>query len=162
MSKTETNKILAGLTLLILVVVIVGVSLASKHNSAATPKASVVSSKTTTPTATTKTPTSTSTSSAEYKDGTYTATGNYTSPGGNENLMVKLTLSNDVVTASTVESGANDPTAESYQSIFISGYKKYVIGKKITDINVSNVSGSSLTSKGFKDALKQIENQAQA
>jgi len=166
MSRTETNKTLASLTLLVLIVVIVGVSVATSHKSAAANMFSVAPNKNSGSMNMKATPNmnmnTTATSSSTYKDGTYTATGSYTSPGGNENLMVKLTLSNNVVTASTVQSGANDPTAESYQSIFIGGYKKYVVGKKITDINVSNVSGSSLTSKGFKDALKQIEKQAQA
>jgi uncharacterized protein with FMN-binding domain len=161
MSKTEHSKILAGLTLLILVVVIVGVSVASDHKSTA------ASMPTSTPVATTKqsssstTTTTASSSSGTYKDGTYTATGTYNSPGGQEKVMVELTVSNNVVSSSSVMSGANDPTAESYQSIFIGGYKKYVVGKKLNDINVSNVSGSSLTSIGFKDALKQIEKQAQ-
>jgi uncharacterized protein with FMN-binding domain len=101
-------------------------------------------------------------SSAMYKDGTFNATGSYDSPGGKESLQVSLTLSNDVVTASSVISQANDPTATSYQTLFISGYKSRVIGKSISSIKLTNVSGSSLTSQGFDDALKQIENQAKA
>jgi uncharacterized protein with FMN-binding domain len=99
---------------------------------------------------------------SQYKDGSYRATGIYISPAGQESLGVSLTLNDDIVTASSVQSGANDPTASVYQQSFISGYKKYVVGKKVNSIRLANVSGSSLTSQGFNDALQQIEEQAKA
>lgn len=97
-----------------------------------------------------------------YKDGTYTEVGSYSSPAGTEMITVTLTLANSTVTNSMVMRGANDPTASSYQSLFISGYKGKVEGKKLSDINLTNVSGSSLTPKGFMSALQQIEKDAQA
>ncbi len=97
-----------------------------------------------------------------YKDGTYTATGSYNSPGGLETVDVTLTLSGDVVTSANVVSGARDPESRRYQSAFISGYKQYVVGKKISSINLGTVSGSSLTPKGFNDAVTKIETQAKA
>lgn len=101
-------------------------------------------------------------SSQTYKDGTYSAKGSYTSPAGAESVTVSLTIASNTVASSTVVSGANDPTATSYQSIFISGYKGYVDGKKVNEINLTNVSGSSLTPQGFMNALKEIENNAKA
>lgn len=157
-SKEEINKLGAGLTLLVLTVVIVGTVVISR------PKATLASTQAT------NTITSSSTSNSSqapasgsgYKDGTYSAIGRYDSPGGTEAVKVSLTLMGDKVSASSVQSGANDPTALSYQTIFIGNYKSFVVGKKINTIKVSNVSGSSLTSQGFNDALKQIEHQAQA
>jgi len=106
---------------------------------------------------------STSTASAAtYKDGTYTATGSYDSPGGNESITVTVTLANDTVTATSATSGANDPEAHEYQDQFISNYKQLVVGKKISDISLSRVSGSSLTSQGFNSAIQKIESQAKA
>ena len=93
----------------------------------------------------------------------YSVTGHYvTRRVAQKRLKVSLTLNDDAVSSANVTSGANDPTAASYQSIFISGYKPFVVGKKINTIRLSNVSGSSLTSQGFNDALKQIEQQAKA
>jgi len=101
-------------------------------------------------------------SSYTYKDGTYSATGSYMSPGGYDQLGVSITIKNDIVTASTATNMAGDGRSQRYEDRFISGYKQYVIGKNIANIYLTNVSGSSLTPKGFNDALTQIKSQAQA
>lgn len=105
---------------------------------------------------------SSSATSGTFKDGTYTATGSYTSPGGNESITINVTLKDGVVTETSAVSGANDPTAKQHQNEFISGYKDQVVGKKIDVIKLSRVSGSSLTSQGFNSAIQQIKQQAQA
>jgi hypothetical protein len=97
-----------------------------------------------------------------YKNGTYSATGSYMSPGGLDQLGVSLTLKDDVITDATVTDGANDGTSRRYQSIFIANYKQYVIGKKIENVKLGRVSGSSLTGQGFNAALLKIEAQAKA
>lgn len=104
----------------------------------------------------------TQTSGYIYKDGTYSATGTYMSPGGNENLPVTLVVKGDVVTDATVTVGATKNESVNWQKAFIFGYKTQVIGKKISEISLSKVSGSSLTPKGFMDALAKIETQAKA
>lgn len=101
-----------------------------------------------------------SNTAAKYKDGSYEAKGSYYSPGGQESVVVKLTLKDSKITDSAVTSGANDPTAVSYQSLFISNYMPYVIGKRIDTIKLHNIAGSSLTSQGFDQALQNIEKQA--
>jgi hypothetical protein len=156
---TNTRKLQAAFALLLLCVVIVGAVVLSRPKTA---KMTMVAATTQVSTQGATGTVSHSSTATLYRDGTYSSTTSYTSPGGLENLHVSLTLASNTVTASTVTSGANDPTAASYQSIFISGYKQYVIGKKITDIHLKNVSGSSLTPQGFNDALKQIEHQAEA
>lgn len=103
-----------------------------------------------------------STAKVNFKSGTYSATGSYDSPGGEEHLKITLTVADSVVTAASAVSDANDPTAQTYQDSFISGYKSQVVGKKLNAIQISNIAGSSLTTQGFNDALKQIENQAKA
>jgi len=97
-----------------------------------------------------------------YTNGTYTATGSYMSPGGQEQLSVTLTLVNDIITAVSVTPGAYDRRSQNYQNMFISGYQQYVIGKNIADVNLGAISGSSLTPIGFNDALAQIKSQAKA
>ncbi len=97
---------------------------------------------------------------SSYKDGTYTADGSYRSPGGTEGVGVTLTLKNDVITKVTVVSKANDPMSTRYQGMFIAGISDVVVGKKINEIKVSKISGSSLTAGGFNDAVVKIEAQA--
>ncbi|MBU6231933.1 calcium-binding protein [Patescibacteria group bacterium] len=100
--------------------------------------------------------------SSVYKNGTYTATGQYMSPGGPDQLQVTITLSNDVITSVSVVPEPGDGTSARYQSYFVSGYKQYVIGQNIDSVNLTYVSGSSLTSIGFNDALAQIKAYAKA
>jgi uncharacterized protein with FMN-binding domain len=95
-----------------------------------------------------------------YKDGTYSATGSYLTPGGTEKIDVSVTLKNDVVTSANVTPRPISSTARVFQANFAQGFKPLVVGKKISDIQLSQVSGSSLTSAGFNDALVQIETHA--
>lgn len=101
-----------------------------------------------------------SSTAAAYKDGSYTATGTYDSPGGTEHLTVSVTLQNGVITATSAKSGAGDPEAQEYQNDFLSGYKQLVVGKNISSLSLSRVSGSSLTSQGFNSAINQIKSKA--
>ncbi|MBI3888896.1 hypothetical protein HY311_03875 [Candidatus Nomurabacteria bacterium] len=97
-----------------------------------------------------------------YKDGTYTATGSYDSPGGMDKVTVTLTLKSDVVTDVSVTPIAGDSLSKKYQDMFVSGYKQFVVGQKIAGLQLSKVSGSSLTPIGFNAALTQIKAQAKA
>lgn len=96
------------------------------------------------------------------KDGQYSATGHYTSPGGDSAVAVALTLQGGMVTKVTVTPKAENPTAQQYESMFSSGIAGKIVGKKISELNVTKVSGSSLTSQGFDKAIADIEQQASA
>ena len=121
---------------------------------------------TTTPTVTpTTTPVAdkpTKTTASIYKDGTYSATGVYVSPGGGDQIGVTLTLKNDIITDISVTPKPGDNTSARFESIFAANYKPMVLGKNIATVQLSKVSGSSLTSRGFNDALNQIKAQAKA
>ena len=97
-----------------------------------------------------------------YKNGTYIASGTYNIPEGmTETIKVSVTLKNDVIIDSRVApSTSNDHESQRYQKQFIAGYKVLVTGKKISDVNLSVVSGSSLTSSGWNSAVASIEAQA--
>ncbi|MDB5181925.1 MAG: hypothetical protein JWP13_688 [Candidatus Saccharibacteria bacterium] len=95
-----------------------------------------------------------------YTDGTYRATSRYSTPGGSESIEVTISLKDNVVTTSSVQQTPNDREAAEYQAEFKQNYKPLVEGKKISDINLSRVSGSSLTSRGFNDAVENIKSQA--
>lgn len=97
-----------------------------------------------------------------YKDGTYSATGSYVSPGGRETIDLTVTIENGVITSTSL--AANDASGEArdYIQRFASGYQAEVVGKSVNEVELSRVAGSSLTSNGFNDALDQIKDEAAA
>ncbi|MBM3271776.1 hypothetical protein FJY94_00595 [Candidatus Kaiserbacteria bacterium] len=95
-----------------------------------------------------------------YKDGTFSADGVYQSPAGNETVHVSVTLKGDVVTATTFKGDATNPGSVNNQKKFSGGYTQLVVGKKLDDIKLSVVNGSSLTPGGFMDALADIKAEA--
>ena len=97
-----------------------------------------------------------------YADGTYSVTGEYTSPMGPESIEVQLTLENGVITESTVVPQSEKDPSKKFQEAFESGYQAMIIGKSIDEVNLDKVSGSSLTPKGFNDAIEKIKAQAKA
>jgi len=99
---------------------------------------------------------------ASYTDGTYTADGSYQAPSGTESITVELTLADDKVTDITVTPHATDPTASGMQANFASGIADQVVGQDIDTLNITRVSGSSLTSGGFKIAIAAIKEDALA
>ncbi len=105
---------------------------------------------------------SANTTPANYKDGTYTAEGDYMTHGGPEAISVTLTLSNNSIKDVSVKPEAKDQMSELMQGQFISAYKPMVIGKNIDSVTLSKVSGSSLTPLGFNDALTKIKTQAKS
>lgn len=98
----------------------------------------------------------------DYKNGEYNAVGEYTVPGAKEQLGVTLTLTDGVVTAVEVEQLATLPISKMKQKEFAENYKAQVMGKNIDDVELSKISGSSLTPKGFNDAVEKIKTQAQS
>jgi hypothetical protein len=101
-------------------------------------------------------------STTNFKDGTYTATARYNSPGGVQSITVKLTIAGNIVTDSSLQQTATEREDEQYQGAFESEYKSNVVGKKISELSLSRVAGASLTNDGFNSALADIENQAKA
>lgn len=97
-----------------------------------------------------------------YKDGTYSSKGSYNSPAGPEQIDVSLVLKDDVITDVTVKSLATVDASKNWQGKFIGGVKAEVVGKKLSEVNLTKVSGSSLTPKGWNDAVAKIQVQAKA
>lgn len=160
--QTQTNKgmnkgLIIGLFVLIVAVAIFGYEATKKKETAPV-----------TATAPTQTPTKKEAATEPtkatlaYKNGTYTVTGDYTSPGGPEEIEVTLTLKGDVITSAEVVSKAEHPISKEKQADFISGYKPLVVGKSVDEVKLDKVSGSSLTTKGFNDALEKIKSEAKA
>ena len=95
-----------------------------------------------------------------YNDGTFSADGVYRSPAGMEAVKVSLTLKDDVVTDAQFQSMATHPKSKMMQAAFGEGYKLMVVGKSIDELSLTVVNGSSLTPKGFMDAVAKIKVEA--
>jgi uncharacterized protein with FMN-binding domain len=100
------------------------------------------------------------TKTAAYKDGTYEAMGSYRSPAGPEQIDISLTIKDNVVTDGHAVAQATAPKSVHFQGLFVSGFHDAVVGKNVNDLALDNVSGSSLTPRGFNDALAKIKAQA--
>lgn len=101
---------------------------------------------------------SASSKNSAYTDGVYTATGQYGSLPSS--ITVTATLVNNVVTAVEVTPHATDPTSLDYQRRFAAAVPSIVVGKRIDEVNVGRLAGSSGTPKGFNAALQQIKEQS--
>lgn len=160
---SKKNTALIGIIAIVIIAAAVVGTIALKPKSDSSTISSPSSSNTTSSDSSSNdTANSTTTDSAttSYKDGTYKATGDYTSPGGNEEIDVTITISGGKVTDTSVTPLAATRESMEYQDDFVSGYKQLVVGKDLSTLSLSKVSGSSLTSRGFNEALDQIRNQA--
>lgn len=160
-SSNGPNKALIGIVVVVLIVAVAtAVVVLSANNSANDTSNETASiSPSVSPSSNTE---STANSSSELKDGTYSATGSYQTPGGQESIGVTVTLAGGTITDASVTQQGKTGEAEEYQSKFASGFKAQVVGKKIDEVSLSRVAGSSLTPNGFNDAIDDIENQAAA
>lgn len=102
----------------------------------------------------------TGTNERKYEDGTYSAVGNYSSPAGREEVDITLTIKNDAVVSAVFIGTASNPGSIKNQELFKQGFDQYVVGKSIDSLKLQVVNGSSLTPKGFMDALKNIKAEA--
>ena len=95
-----------------------------------------------------------------YKDGMYTVSGAYESPAGIEDMSVSITIKAGKIETTEITPKANDSKSLRYQEAFVGAYKPLIIGKSIDDARLDTVSGASLTTIGFNDAIDKIKAQA--
>jgi|GEM_PF-2932529 len=98
-----------------------------------------------------------------YQDGQYAAVGQYLSPGGRESLEVRISIKNDSIDSYNIAIKEANQTSQLYADFFNEGIDGKINGQKIDSLSSSNinvVNGSSLTSKGFLEALNAIKNKA--
>ncbi|MFD8000675.1 FMN-binding protein [Streptomyces mirabilis] len=93
-----------------------------------------------------------------YKNGDYSATGQYGS--GPSSIAVSLTLDDGAIASVEVTPHATDPTSRDFQERFADAVPRLVVGKDIDDVHLDHVAGSSLTPDGFNAALQRIKGEA--
>lgn len=106
--------------------------------------------------ATDATPTAPPASHGPLRDGSYSAIGEYVNPAGRSKVKVDIVLNSGVVTALSVTPEAENATSRQFQQKFVSGVDALVVGKRIDSLHVDKVAGSSLTQKGFEQAVAEI------
>ena len=84
----------------------------------------------------------------------------YDSPGGQEENTFKLTVIDGVVTAVEVAVTTTIDASISYQRQFATELPKLIVGKKLADLpRFDRISGASLTTAVFDQAVSQLKNQ---
>jgi uncharacterized protein with FMN-binding domain len=95
---------------------------------------------------------------ASFADGVYEATGWY--GGQPSSIGVRVRLDGGVITSVEVTPHATDATSLDFQRRFAQALPGVVVGKRIDQVNVRRLAGSSGTPKGFNDALERIKQDA--
>ncbi|KRF51462.1 hypothetical protein ASG98_25890 [Bacillus sp. Soil531] len=93
-----------------------------------------------------------------YADGVYRATGKYGSLPSS--ITVNATLDNNVITDVKVTPHATNPTSLDLQRRFAAAVPGVVVGKRIDEVKVGRLAGSSGTPDGFNAAIQQIKEKA--
>ena len=104
---------------------------------------------------------SATTSISQYKDGDYEVSRTYRVPNGNSTALYKITVKNDTITSASTSYSGSDSTSRSYISTFDNGFAE-LKGKKLQDVEEVYVSGASLTSAAFDQALVTLKQKAGA
>lgn len=95
-----------------------------------------------------------------YKNGSYTATGDYSTPESSESIKLTVTIADSTITNVSIQNSGNVRESRDYQQRFMRNCTNLVVGKNIDSVSLSRVAGSSLTSDGFNSALDQIKTDA--
>ena len=95
---------------------------------------------------------------SSYRDGRYRATGWYGSRPSS--IGVTLTLRANRIRTVKVTPHATDPTSRELQERFARAVGPRVVGKRIDEVRLTRLAGSSGTTLGFNDALRRIRAKA--
>ena len=107
-------------------------------------------------------PPTTPISTSKYRNGEYTSTIEYYIEEGDkfEEITVTLTLIDDIIDSLNITHKETSAKSLETKLDFDKAVKPLVMGKKIDDLALSQVSGSSLTTDAFNEALENIKKQA--
>jgi|SRR5690349_8901998 len=95
---------------------------------------------------------------ANYTNGEYQAEGLYS--GGKKSIIVNVTLADDAIKAVEVTPNTTIRMSLGLQKKFAAAVGEVVVGKPVDEVHLDKLAGSSLTTKGFNDALEKIKMEA--
>lgn len=97
----------------------------------------------------------------QNKTATYRETVSYDSPGGTDEVTFQFVLNDGVVTDLGLLDSSSNPESGNYITRFMNGVKSKVIGKKLESLGTfSRISGASLTTAAFNEAVKKLKAEA--
>lgn len=94
----------------------------------------------------------------DYKNGTYRTQQSYRTPGGQYQMDLSVTVTNDKVTNTTLSFGAGG--GDGYSKRFNTSYQSQIVGQDLGTVSLSRVGGASLTTKAFNTVINTIKSQA--
>ncbi|MFZ2206509.1 MAG: FMN-binding protein [Microgenomates group bacterium] len=74
-----------------------------------------------------------------------------------ESITVNATFSNQTIIDLQIKNQSTNGESAAYQEAFATEIKQYVIGKKISEINISRIAGASYTSVAFMEAISRMQ-----
>ncbi len=92
---------------------------------------------------------------SDVRDGTWTGTGTYESPGGPQELDVRATFRQGTVVRVDVLPAATNATSRRFQERFADAVAGEVVGLPVDEVHVDRLAGSSGTGAGFMQAVTQ-------
>jgi hypothetical protein len=102
------------------------------------------------------TPASTGTGTPSTALTTKTDIMTYTTPAGSDSIEFSLTIDNGVITSVMVTPKAENGISKMRQESFSKAISSEVVGKKIADLHLSAVGGSSLTTGAFNQFIAKF------
>lgn len=92
-------------------------------------------------------------------DGNYEKNVTYDYHSGTEEVNIKITVKDNVITDASVEGINSHKTSAKYIAEFNAALPEMVIGKRIDELNLpKQVGGSSLTNAAFQEYVKGLQN----
>ncbi len=77
-------------------------------------------------------------------------------PAGSDSVEFSITVADGVVTAINATPKATNEISKSKQTAFAGEIASKVVGKKISELNLSAVGGASLTTTAFNSFIKAL------
>lgn len=81
----------------------------------------------------------------------------YSAKRFSESMTVDATFNNQTIIDLQIKNEFTNRESSSYQAAFVSEIKQYVVGKKISEINVSIVAGATYTTAAFMEAISRMQ-----
>jgi uncharacterized protein YlzI (FlbEa/FlbD family) len=94
----------------------------------------------------------------KYTNGEYQVEGLYS--GGKKSIIVNVKLTDDAIEQVEVTPNTTIRMSLGLQKKFAAAISGEVVGRSIDEIHLDKLAGSSLTTKGFNDALEKIKSEA--
>lgn len=93
----------------------------------------------------------------------YSTSVTYSSPGGQEDNTFRITLENGVISKVEVDILTKIAASVRYQELFAEELPKVIVGKRLSEVGpIDRISGASLTTDIFNEAIEKLKTQVKS